>query len=670
MEKKLPEILTKLENTNKINREDLEFVKSCCEYYGFQSIPMLIFVLGDVIDALIILVSFDKELAMDLIYESDFISKTEVLKRLAHEYGHFKSPFQICFTIKEQFHTNDEAVLLYEKMDKVIKNINRASIIISNFDLTNRQKTSSKVFKLTIDSAQEAMKIAEDFIAFLEKQEGDFKEKIKDMKEYLTSMRPFMGLLQDMRQSLLTPDVLVEYNLNKSLQEITEVIFGPYIKGEHFRLMLDLDKEIPDLRFYPDICFVWTNLCTNAKDAIEKEAHKWKYLKNPHKSIVKVTTTYDKVNANVIVSITDNGIGIPKSNMNKIWKGLFTTKEDGTGLGLTIVRDAVGHNDGVITVKSKPGKGATFTISLPAKISRRKVFLQQHKNDIKHLIAVKKKGEKALSAEAKEVLYDFNKAEWMKNFTPKTFRELYTFLKSPEKRGIAFLKQHPELFNFNYQSEHEALGDFLRRIVNTAASKLSEENNIPIEEAIYIINCNALKWLKERMGAKYAGAFGQEDEHALTGELTNSQIVGYIKQSDKIKIGAWEFAGLARYYMLRKNIDMAIISLKTVFIVQYANSTVIFLKSKKHDKEQEFFSMRAGFIPFWPEEIDESYKRSSFDEKIVAFIKEELVWMQENDIGRVQEIIEGLNKEGLSLTTKTDVDIGEKISLGETENCL
>ncbi len=70
----------------------------------------------------------------------------------------------------------------------------------------------------------------------------------------------------------------------------------------------------------------------------------------------------------VEISISDNGGGIPKENLNKIFDPFFTTKEHGrgTGLGLSISYGIIKRHNGSIEVESEVEKGTTFTIKLPA----------------------------------------------------------------------------------------------------------------------------------------------------------------------------------------------------------------------------------------------------------------------------------------------------------------
>jgi signal transduction histidine kinase len=70
----------------------------------------------------------------------------------------------------------------------------------------------------------------------------------------------------------------------------------------------------------------------------------------------------------VLISVQDNGPGIPKDIQEKIWVSFFTTKggSGGTGLGLSAVMQIVNQHGGKIWLESEAGKGATFFVRLPA----------------------------------------------------------------------------------------------------------------------------------------------------------------------------------------------------------------------------------------------------------------------------------------------------------------
>ena len=66
------------------------------------------------------------------------------------------------------------------------------------------------------------------------------------------------------------------------------------------------------------------------------------------------------------VEVSDTGPGISPEILPKIWEAFHTTKPEGTGLGLSIVRSLVSKQPGAaIGVKSQPGQGTTFTLTMP-----------------------------------------------------------------------------------------------------------------------------------------------------------------------------------------------------------------------------------------------------------------------------------------------------------------
>jgi len=67
----------------------------------------------------------------------------------------------------------------------------------------------------------------------------------------------------------------------------------------------------------------------------------------------------------VEVSVGDTGGGIPEEILPEVFNPFFTTKEAGTGLGLTLVRRIARAHGGRVDVDNRPGQGATFRIRLP-----------------------------------------------------------------------------------------------------------------------------------------------------------------------------------------------------------------------------------------------------------------------------------------------------------------
>ena len=101
----------------------------------------------------------------------------------------------------------------------------------------------------------------------------------------------------------------------------------------------------------------WIRVMTNLiKNSIQAIPHDREPLIN-----VKITENSKTVK----VMVSDNGLGVSKINRDKIFEPKFTTKSDGMGLGLGIVRSIINSHRGKISYKSKSKKGTDFKISLP-----------------------------------------------------------------------------------------------------------------------------------------------------------------------------------------------------------------------------------------------------------------------------------------------------------------
>jgi two-component system, sporulation sensor kinase E len=76
----------------------------------------------------------------------------------------------------------------------------------------------------------------------------------------------------------------------------------------------------------------------------------------------------------VVLQISDTGVGVPDENIAKIFEPYFTTKEFGSGLGLTVVYKIIQEHGGEITLSSKKGEGTTFSLSFPVPAGERKLI--------------------------------------------------------------------------------------------------------------------------------------------------------------------------------------------------------------------------------------------------------------------------------------------------------
>src|SRR6185312_14631569 len=135
-------------------------------------------------------------------------------------------------------------------------------------------------------------------------------------------------------------------------------------KGFNAELITHFDWKLPKVNVIPqDIGRVLLNLFNNAFYAVNQ---KQKTAGVDYKPEVSVSSSSE--NGYVIITVKDNGIGIPDSIREKIMQPFFTTKPtgEGTGLGLSLTYDMVvkGHS-GTLDIASNEGEGAKFIVKLP-----------------------------------------------------------------------------------------------------------------------------------------------------------------------------------------------------------------------------------------------------------------------------------------------------------------
>lgn len=187
-----------------------------------------------------------------------------------------------------------------------------------------------------------------------EEMKDDVKTIITEInrtKEIIT------GMLNFSRENKLS---IIEF-------DFTELITGLCAKMHHDYASVGISAAVklncpPGIKIEADstaLSQVFTNLISNAKDALVEAK------RNP--GIIMVTV--EKHEEELVILLTDNGTGIPKDKMPKLFTPFFTTKGygKGTGLGLPVVYGIIKMHRGKITVDSVFGESTTFKIILPLK---------------------------------------------------------------------------------------------------------------------------------------------------------------------------------------------------------------------------------------------------------------------------------------------------------------
>lgn len=142
------------------------------------------------------------------------------------------------------------------------------------------------------------------------------------------------------------------YTLDDVLERC-RTLLGKQLETERMEVTVSCDPDVPAVEMdVHQMEQVFVNLATNAMRAkVEEEGH------------IRIEARRD--GDEVVVTMADDGRGIPMEDRVRIFDPFFTRCADGTGLGLTIVRRILELHNGTVTVESEPGLGTVFTLRMP-----------------------------------------------------------------------------------------------------------------------------------------------------------------------------------------------------------------------------------------------------------------------------------------------------------------
>ena len=144
-------------------------------------------------------------------------------------------------------------------------------------------------------------------------------------------------------------------------------ILGRQLKLQNIVVETRLAKALPRIQAHTNrLEQVVFNLLTNARDAISQKAETRE--DDEERRTIRVDTASE--DGQVVLTVADNGAGIPEDVQHRIFESFFTTKEmgEGMGLGLAISLGIVEDYGGVIDVESRVGQGTRFRLTFPAAV--------------------------------------------------------------------------------------------------------------------------------------------------------------------------------------------------------------------------------------------------------------------------------------------------------------
>lgn len=245
------------------------------------------------------------------------------------------------------------APIAYEINEIVVSYENRLSMLHQTEE-TNRQLMTSLSHDVRtplttligyLDAAHKGIVTGKDRDDYIETA----RRKAHDLKEYIDVLFDWFKLnsnefameLQTVEAAELTRDILIDWI---PIFEDKQIEYNIDIPEQPFRVCLDTDGYMRILN----------NLIQNVV---------------AHSHANKIEIALSKKNRNIEITVTDNGIGIEKEDLNHIFERLYKCdkgrSEKGSGLGLSIVHQLVEKMNGTITAKSTQGSGTTFALLFP-----------------------------------------------------------------------------------------------------------------------------------------------------------------------------------------------------------------------------------------------------------------------------------------------------------------
>ncbi|MFK7897539.1 MAG: ATP-binding protein [Myxococcota bacterium] len=201
----------------------------------------------------------------------------------------------------------------------------------------------------------------------LEYVRSDFEKALQESGEGAERIRHIVKDLRDFSR----PDLPARTpaDINQAIDSTVNIV---YTMMKH-TVQLEKDyAELPKIDAYPmQLKQVFMNLLVNAQQAIE--AREQEPGEPASRGVIRVETELE--DDEIVVRISDTGVGIPEADRVRIFDPFFTTKPvgAGTGLGLSTCFSIMERHGGRISVQSEVGTGTTFELRLPIHLQKRSV---------------------------------------------------------------------------------------------------------------------------------------------------------------------------------------------------------------------------------------------------------------------------------------------------------
>lgn len=252
-----------------------------------------------------------------------------------------------------KYYQNDELNQLVKAYNKMILQIREQKERLSFKDKEEAWREMAKQVAHEVKNPLTPMKLTiQNFERKFDPADPEINEKVKKLSKVMVDQIDLVATVANaFSQFAQLPEKYNEvFDVNREIKNIIKIFSDEkiYFHANKEQIMVEMDKIY--------LSRIITNLVSNARQARDEE----------RENIINVDV--EQRQKRIIITVEDNGVGIPEELYGRIFEPNFTSKTSGMGLGLTMVRKMVEDYKGEITVTSEVGKGTTFTIFLPTNL--------------------------------------------------------------------------------------------------------------------------------------------------------------------------------------------------------------------------------------------------------------------------------------------------------------
>jgi two-component system nitrogen regulation sensor histidine kinase NtrY len=245
---------------------------------------------------------------------------------------------------------SDEISTLVNAYNSMIDELERSAAALAANERESAWREMAKQVAHEIKNPLTPMRLSvQSFERKFDNNDHNNPEKVKEFTQTLTQQIDTMSAIASAFSTYANMPAQKDETLN--LIKITKLALD--IFNEEYIIFNSEEKEIVVKLDRVQLIRVVTNLVKNAIQSVED-------YQEP-----RVEVKVYSVDQTAVIEVSDNGVGIPAENKERIFEPKFTTKSSGMGLGLAMVKSIIENYKGKITLESEVGKGSTFKVEFP-----------------------------------------------------------------------------------------------------------------------------------------------------------------------------------------------------------------------------------------------------------------------------------------------------------------